>query len=151
MARQNPRRRRRRNPGMDLMGTAKRTIAAAIPAVAGGAIISFVDAKLLADRPQAVRIGGKVVLAALASVMLRSRPATAQLLMGAILGSLGYELGTKLSGGLVTPNKAATVQALGTLIREDPAAMSALIDSTGQYATVPHLQGFESMADVNLG
>jgi hypothetical protein len=151
MARQNPGRRRRRNPGMDLMGTAKRTIAAAIPAVAAGAITSLIDAKFLGDRPQGVRIGVKILEAGAVAVLLRSRPNTAAIMMGAILGSLGAELGTKLSGGLVTANKAATVQALGTLLREDPAAMSALIDPSGRYSSVPSLSGFETMQDVNLG
>jgi hypothetical protein len=152
MSRRNPRRRRRRNPGMDLMGTAKRTIAAAIPAVAGGAAMAIIDAKLLADRPIAIRVAAKVVAAAAAGVLLRSRPVTANLVMGAMLGSLGGELALRMSGGLMTPSKAATVQALGTLIREDPGAMSALIDATGAYSgQVPQMSGFESVADVNLG
>lgn len=152
MSRRNPRRRRRRNPGMDLMGTAKRTISAAIPAVAGGAAMAIIDAKLLADRPIVFRVAAKVVAAAAAGVLLRSRPVTANLVMGAMLGSLGGELALKMAGGLMTPSKAATVQALGTLIREDPGAMSALIDATGAYSgQVPQMSGFETMADVNLG
>jgi hypothetical protein len=144
------RRRRRHNPAMGgIMSTAKRTIAAAIPSVAGGALMSLIDSKLLADRPLWMRVGGKIVAAAGAGMLLRRRPDTAKLLMGAMLGSLGYELGAKLSGGLVTANKAQTVQALGTLIRADPQAMGALVDATGAY--IPAFAGSPQMVDSNLG
>ena len=49
------------------MSVAKRTLFATVPAVAGGAAISLIDAKLLANQSQAVRTVGKIV-AALAMV-----------------------------------------------------------------------------------
>lgn len=133
--------RRRRNPSFDIMGMAKRTIAAAIPSVAGGAIISIVDAKLLANQSLPVRIGGKVAAAVVAGLLLRSRPDTARLMMGSILGTLGYELGTKLNGGILAPTKTSGLAQLAWLLRADPQAMNALIDASGQPQTVPNLQG----------
>ena len=156
----NPRRRRRRNPGRmgGIVGMAKKTLKAAIPAVAGGALMSLIDAKLLATLPggQAVRFAGKVVAAGAAAVVLRKWPATAQIMMGAMLGSAGYELGAKLAGGLVAPDKRATTEALVMLSRQDPQGMAALVSASGALYTVPSLAGGlqlpdMSMQDVNLG
>jgi hypothetical protein len=130
------------------MSTVKRTIAAAIPAVAGGAVMSLIDSKLLANQSQAVRIGGKIAAAGAVGVLLRRRPDTAKVLMGAMLGSLGYELGAKLSGGMVAPNKEQAAKQLGQLIRADPQAMGALIDASGAY--VPAFAG-PQMIDANVG
>lgn len=151
------RRRRRRNPAGigNVMQTAKKTIAIAIPAVAGGAIMSLIDAKVLAGRPQWMQVAGKVFAAGLVSVGLRKRPATAQILMGAMLGTLGYQLGARLSGGVVAPNAAEAAKSMGYLVRENPAMFGALVDSSGQYLPGPSLSGLEippmNMVDVNLG
>jgi hypothetical protein len=151
------RRRRRRNPAGigNVMQTAKRTIAIAIPAVAGGAIMSLIDAKLLAGRSQWIQVAGKVVAAALVGVALRKRPSTAQILMGSMLGTLGYQLGARLSGGVVAPNAAEAAKSMGYLVRENPAMFGALVDSSGQYLPGPSLSGLEippmNMVDVNLG
>lgn len=128
------------------MGTIKRLIAAGIPAVAGGAVTSLIDNKLLDKQPTYLRVGGKLVAAGLAAVFLRRSPTTAQVLMGSILGTVGYEVGTKLAGGILAPNKPA---ALSLLVREDPTTMQALVSANGQVQSLPSLSGFGG--DVNLG
>lgn len=70
-------------------GALKFTLATAVPAVAAGAVASFVDAKFLADKSQPVQIGGKLALGLAAAVALRSRPVTAAAIMGGIFGNIG--------------------------------------------------------------
>lgn len=137
--RRNPSRRRRRNP-MDLMGTAKRTIAAAVPAVAGGALVSVLDAKFLAKRSTGVQIAAKLVAAAAAGAFLRSRPQTALLLQGAILGSLGSQITAQLG----------SQTGMQYLVGADGQAMSALMDASGALNTMPSLHGLGTF-DPNLG
>jgi hypothetical protein len=140
----NPSRRRRRNP-MDIMGTAKRTVAAAVPAVLGGAIVSILDAKVLGSQPLGLRVVGKLVAAAAAGAFLRSRPVTASLIQGAMLGSLGAELAAKFLPG------ATNAPTTGYLI---PAGqgMSALIDASGATNTMPSLHGLSGpVLDYNVG
>ncbi len=143
-----------------MMTTIKDTVRTAIPAVAGGAVMSIIDAKLLADKSPVFRVAGKLLAAAAAGMLLRKRPQTAHVLMGAMLGTLGYELGANFSGGIVAPDKKSAVapaaKAMQALIREDPAAMNALVTSTG-VTSLPSLEGTELSQgqaiydDVNLG
>lgn len=154
--RRNPRR-RRRNPSMNIMATAKRTISAAVPAVAGGALVSLIDAKLLGGRPLALRVAGKLVAAAAAGAFLRSRPDTARILQGAMLGSLGYELGARMAGGIVAANPADAAQqasGMGYLVRADGGggSLSALVDASGQTNSMPSLHGLGApVFDPNIG
>jgi len=139
--RRNPSRRRRRNP-MDIMGTAKRTIAAAVPAVAGGALVSVLDAKVLSKQSLPVRVVAKLVAATAAGAFLRSRPDTAKLVQGAILGSLGAELGARMAGG--------TMSGLAYLVGADGQMMQALVDSSGAVNSMPQLRGLDTSFDPNL-
>jgi hypothetical protein len=145
------RRRRRRNPGgLNVKALIKQLISAAIPAVGAGAAMSLVDTKLLAGKSQAIRYAGKVGLAAAIALLLRSRPTAAATAMGAVFGSLGYDLGTKLGG------PASTMSHIAYLVAADRQAMNALIDSNGQPQTTPSLNGMGRPAmngpnDLSLG
>jgi hypothetical protein len=146
----NGRRRRRRNPGFDIMGIARQLMSAAIPAVAGGAALSLFDTKVLAGKSPAIRYAGKIGAAAAVALLLRSRPDTARLVMGAVFGSLGYDLGTKLGG------PGSTLGQIAYLVAADRQAMSALIDSSGAAQTVPSLNGLPPTGmsgppDVSIG
>jgi hypothetical protein len=131
---------------MDIMGTAKRTIAAAVPAVAGGALISLIDAKLLGDKPLGLRVVGKLLAATAVGVLMKNRPDMARLLQGAMIGSLGAELMAKVAPGLLGP-----APTTGYLV---PAGqgMAALIDASGATNSMPSLHGLSGpVLDYNVG
>lgn len=148
--------RRRRNPGGGGMGAiVKQTISTAIPALAGGAVMGLVDTKILGNASTPVRIGGKLALAAIAGRFLRKRPATAYTVMGAMLGTAGYDLGVRFGGGAVAPTPAAAAQQLKSLVYEDPAALRGLVYEMGRLQIQQEPSLGESVAqefqDVNLG
>jgi len=143
--------RRRRNPGMGggIGAMVKRTISNTVPAVIGGGVMAVIDNKLLSTFSPLVRTIGKLGVAAVAGRVLRKRPAAAYLTMGAMLGTIGYEWGTRFLGGVVAASKPQGMRQLAMLIREDPAAMSALVTSQG-IQTLPSLSGTELPADTDF-
>lgn len=131
-------RRRRRNPEGGVVSIIKQTVATAIPAVAAGGVMALVDNKLLGDKAMPVQVLGKLGLAAAVGYLLRSRPRTAAVSMGAILGGLGYQLAAQLNGGVVATD---TRSAMSALVRADPRAMAALVNRNGTLRTTPTLSG----------
>jgi hypothetical protein len=125
-------------------GIVKFTLAAAVPAMAGGAIKGLLDGKILGKQSAPVQILGTLGVAAALGAALRRHPVTAAALMGGILGPVGSSLTARLQGGIQTSSATQTQQALGLLIREDPyaaRAMSALIDTAGRPMNTPSLHG----------
>lgn len=148
--RRNPHRRhRRRNPGgLSILSIVKSTISAAIPSLAGGAVMALVDVKVLGDKAMPIQVLAKLGLAGAAGYVLRGRPRTAALAMGAMMGSLGYQLASQAAGGVVAPSASAGAKQVAALIRQDPTAMQALVARNGTLMTTPQLSGMgQSMGD----
>lgn len=114
----------RRNPGF--VGAAKETLFAALPAVAAGAGIGFVDTKILAGRSIIIRVGAKLGAAAVAAMALRSRPKMAFATMGAILGTVGYEGGVRVGGGVIAASKTQGMKELAAMAAEDEQSLGLL-------------------------
>jgi hypothetical protein len=106
-------RRRRRNPGAIREGIGL-LIKSLIPALAGGGILGFIDAKFLGAKGTAFRTVGKGVLAGVLGIVGRKYlgPAGAGVAVGAVLGSIGYEGGYRLGGGVVADSKKAALKEL---------------------------------------
>lgn len=139
-------RHRRRNPGgAGFKSTLRQIFGVAVPAVVAGGASGFIDSKLLSSKPLYVRILAKLAEAFGVSMLLRSRPQAASAAMGAILGSIGYEQGVAMAGGVIAgaspAAKAAGVQAL---ITEDPRAMGVLVKAMGAA-------GYQLDNNVSLG
>lgn len=150
--RRNPahrRHRRRRNPGGGgMVSIVKSTIASAIPAIAAGGVMAILDAKLLGDKAMPVQVLGKLAAAAGVGYLLRNRPRTSALAMGAMLGGLGYQLAAKLNGGVVAASPKDAAKEISALIRQDPRAMASLVRTDGSLNTTPSLSGMgSSMGD----
>lgn len=149
MARHAHRRRRRRNPALNIKGVIKSLLSIGLPAVAGGAVVSLIDNKLLAGKSKALRYAGKLGAAVGVSLLLKSKPQMAAAAMAGILSGIGYDLGTQIGG------PASTISQIAYLVSADRQAMSALIDASGAPQTVPSLNGMgQAMSgpnDVVLG
>lgn len=141
--RRNPhhhRRHRRRNPGGGMGGIVKRTIAAAVPSMAAGAVVAIADAKLFADKPMGLQVLGKLIMVGGAGYLLRNRPHTAALVMGSIFGTLAYQLAANAAGGMVAPDKTDATKKIAALVYADR-RMAALVERNGQLRTQPTLSG----------
>lgn len=132
-----------KNPSMgSIKAAVKQTVTTAIPALAGGALMGLIDAKVLAGRQIGLRILGKLTAAGIAMALMRKYPRSAATMAGAMLGTLGYELLTRFAGGFVATSKEEVKKELGALVREDPYAMQGLINAAGMsYPQYPSLQG----------
>lgn len=155
--------RRRRNPGMGggIKGALKTVFMAAIPALGGGFVANFIDAKFLADKNIVVRILAKLAQAGAAAMLFRNKPVIAYATMGAIIGSVGGDFGTRMAGGVVVgATPVAKAQGVAALITEDPRTMGVLVEgmrgmgyqidsnvSLGDPSALPA----GSYQDVNLG
>lgn len=136
--RSNPRRRhhrRRRNPGIGAYAKSALhdVMIAAIPATIGGIVIGFADAKLLGPLGTIGRNVGKLVLMAGLAALLRKRlgPVGTGVMSGAILGTIGHEVGVRLGGGMVTMTKREGVRELVEMAATDAetqAELGALVD-----------------------
>jgi hypothetical protein len=109
---------------------------AAIPATVGGIVIGFLDSKLLGTQGTIVRNVGKVMTAILVSTIGRRwLGATGSgIAMGAILGTIGHEVGVRLGGGMVTMTKREGVRELVEMAATDAetqAELGALIEDEG--------------------
>lgn len=144
--RRNPHRRhhRRRNPGGGgLVTIVKSTIAAAIPSMAAGAGLAIIDSKVFKDKAMPVQVIGKLGLAAGLGYALRGRPRTACLVMGAIMGGLGYQLAAQAAGGVVAPDKQDAAKKMAALVYADR-RMASLVNVNGTLRTQPSLSGMGS-------
>jgi hypothetical protein len=147
---------RRHNPG-GVGGIISSVLGAGIPALLAGGATGFVDAKFLSSMSPIARIGSKVALAAAIGLALRKRPALAGAAMAGVIGTLGYETGVRVGGGVVATSKPEAMSQLGILINEDPRArgelgayysnMGALVPSSAAAITTP---SYASIG-VNLG
>lgn len=122
--RSNPHKRRRhhrrhRNPmGGGIKGIGAGLVKSGITAVAAGAASSFVEAKFLGKQSVMVRALARAGMAVGAGMMLRGKPLAAATAIGAILGPIGGEQGTKMGGGLVL-HGLGSMQALAEHIAEN--------------------------------
>jgi hypothetical protein len=64
--------------------------------------------------------------------------------MGAMLGSLGYQLAAQLQGGMVATSTPDAAKKISALIRQDPRAMASLVRVDGSLNTTPSLSGMGS-------
>ncbi len=139
--------RRRRNPGMGggIKGAVRQVFMTAIPALGGGFVANFIDAKFLADKNIVIRILAKLAQATLAGVLFRSRPVVAYATMGAVIGSVGGDFGTRMAGGVVVgATPIAKAQGVAALITEDPRTMGVLVEGMRGM-------GFHIDSNVSLG
>lgn len=118
--RRNPHRRhRRRNPGMG-GGTFGLLVKTSLPALATGAGLGLIDAKILANKPAIVGVLTKVGVGALSAVLLRRRaPAVGAAIASAAFGSVGHALGVKFGGGVIAGSKQQTIQELAAMAATD--------------------------------
>lgn len=154
-------RRRMRNPGgPGFKGALRSVFMVGVPAIGAGALANFVDAKFLADKHIVIRVLAKVVQAALAGMMFRRRPVVAYASMGAIIGSIGGDFGTRLAGGAVVgATPIAKAQGVAALIEEDPRTMGVLVEGMrgmgyqidNNVSLGGELPGGGQYQDVNLG
>lgn len=119
---------------------------AAIPATIGGVVIGFADAKLLGPLGTIGRNVGKLVLMAGLAALLRKKlgPVGTGVMSGAILGTIGHEVGVRLGGGMVTMTKREGVRELVEMAATDAETqneLSALVDGPDE------LEGFTENAN----
>lgn len=124
--------RRRRNPGgpsSGIKGALRGVFMTAIPAVVAGGVANFIDAKFLSDKNIVIRILAKLAQAAAAGALFRRKPVIAYATMGAVMGSIGGDFGTRLAGGAVVgAAPAAKAAGVAALITEDPRTMGVLVE-----------------------
>lgn len=111
-------------------------VIAAVPAVVGAAGFSFLDAKFLGPYGVAIRNAAKLAFAAILGTVGRRYlgKTGSSVAVGAVLGSMGAELGIKLAGGMVTTSQKESVGALITQAAYDGNmrhALGALVDAGG--------------------
>lgn len=142
------RRHRRRNPGGGgIVSIVKTTIASAIPAMAAGGAMAFVDSKLFKDKAMPVQVVGKLALAAGAGYLLRNRPRTAALVMGAVMGGVAYQLVAQANGGVVAPDQQDAGKKMAALVYANR-RMASLVNQNGSLRTQPSLSGMgQGMGD----
>lgn len=128
--RRNPhgRRRRRRNPGMG-GGIVKQLIATALPAAGVGAALGFMDTKILKDKKPIFGVLAKVGAGIGASLLLRKRPALALPIAGACFGTLGYQGGVKVAGGVVSSAPTDAAKELAEMAATDEETFGVLTES----------------------
>lgn len=128
----NPRKRRRRsrrrNPSLkstlgDLMGIA-------LPATVGGAAIGFIDSKFLGTSGFMIRTAGKVAVALGIGHFGKKMfgDVGSKVAMGAVLSTIGHEVGVKFGGGMISMTKEEGVEALIEMAAEDE-EVAALIEA----------------------
>lgn len=138
--------RRRRNPGTGagIKGAVKSVFMVAVPALVAGGLANFIDAKI-ADKHILLRIGAKLAQAAGAAMLFRRRPVIAYAAMGAAIGSIGGEFGTRMGGGVVVGGTPiAKAQGVAALITEDRNTMAVLVEGMGRI-------GYQIDNNVSLG
>lgn len=156
--------RRRRNPGgpgIGIKGALRSVFVTAVPALGAGFVANFIDAKFLSDKNIVIRILAKVAQAAACGALFRRRPVMAYASMGAVLGSIGGDFGTRVAGGVIVgATPVAKAAGVAALITEDPRTMGVLVEgmrgmgysidnnvSLGDPSALPA----GSYQDVNLG
>lgn len=123
----------------------KGTIRTAIPALAGGGIMAAIDAKLIGNRSTVVRVLAKLAAATAAGVFLRKKPQFALPMMGAMLGTLGYEQVARMMGGVSAASPPRAISQMASLVREDPRAMSALVTQVNGMKGMRGLKGMRGV------
>lgn len=133
LRRRNPRRRmmmrhrRRRNPGR-FTDTIKMFFGAGIPGLVGTGLAGFLDAKFLSGQSTLIRVGARLAEALVAAFTLRSKPMAAYAAIGGLIGSVGWEQGYAMGGGVtVGATPVAKAAGVAALVREDPRAMGVLV------------------------
>jgi hypothetical protein len=122
----NPRRRRRRhNPGF-AGGAVATMIGGGLPGAVGGAAAALIDSTVLTKSSILVRVGSKVVLAALGGALLRRNPVRAAGLVGGLMGTAAYTGVLKATGGVVSGNRVSGMQELAAMAAEDEASLGLL-------------------------
>jgi hypothetical protein len=144
-------RRRRRNPG--IAGFARQgmrdIVMAAIPATIGGIVIGLMDAKLLGPMGTIGRTVGKIVTAVIVAAVGRKwlGPMGTGVAMGAILGTIGHEVGIRLGGGILATSKKEGIKELVEMAATDAetqAELGALIEGNfGDESTATAVSSYE--------
>lgn len=135
------RRARRRNPGIGAYARAglRDIVTAAIPATIGGLAIGFIDSKFLGSQGTIARNIGKVLTAVALAALGRKwfGPVGTGVALGAVLGTIGHEVGVRLGGGMVAMSKTEGVRELVAMAATDDETqreLGALIEG-GDFAT----------------
>lgn len=121
----------------------------AIPATVGGIIIGVIDSKLLGPMGTIGRVAGKLVTAVLVAAIGRRwlGPMGTGVAMGAILGTIGHEVGIRLGGGIVATSKKEGVQELVEMAATDAevqAELGALVEGgMGDESTATAVSSYE--------
>jgi hypothetical protein len=122
---------------------------AAIPATLGGVVIGFMDSKFLGPLGTIGRMVGKILTAVVVAAVGRKwlGPVGTGVAMGAILGTVGSEIGVRLGGGMVAMTKREGVQELVEMAATDAqtqAELGALIEGgIGDESTAQAVTSYE--------
>lgn len=154
--RRNPRRftaarrhfRRRRNPGIG--GGLALFAKTGIPAVLAGGTAGFVEAQFLGKSSALVQVGAKLGIAAGLGLLTRKHPMLSVSLMAGVLGTLGFEQGVKMGGGVVAMSAAGGAKQTALLVRHDPQAMGLLVRSIQGMGRGGHGHGMRSIGAQRL-
>lgn len=148
----NPRRkrRRRRNPSLaaTVRGGLGDALALALPATFGGAAIGFVDSKIggrfgFVGRT-AVKLGVAIAAGTIGRKFLGARGG--DVAMGAVLSTIGHEIGVRAGGGIVALTRREGVSALLDAAADDP-EIAALLDAPPDEDAIGQGKGYlRSMA-----
>jgi hypothetical protein len=145
--RRNPmRRRRRRNPAFG--GVVKDMVKTAVPALATGALLGFLDAKPLDGKPAIVRVLAKVGVGVAGGIGL-SKIGKAQMgaaVAAAAFGTIGYDGGVKLGGGVQGGGKMSAMGDVAALAAEDEQAMGVLTESLSGFGVLQGADDVEAAA-----
>jgi hypothetical protein len=119
-------RRRRRNPGGNIKAAVVQTVKTAVPALATGAALGFLDTKVLGGKKPIIGILAKVGIGAASALLLRNRPGLACSVAGACFGTLGYSTGVKFAGGVAAVAGPVAMKEAAKVAAEDQAALGVL-------------------------
>lgn len=114
------RRKKRHNPiGSGIKGLGITVAKGAATAAAIGGLGNFLEAKLLGSRGPFVRALARGAAAIGTGLLLRKHPVAALTGMGALLGPIGGEQGTKLGGGMIAFSKSVGAKKLAEMAADD--------------------------------
>lgn len=122
---------------------------AAIPATIGGVVIGLMDSRFLGPMGTVGRMVGKLLTAVVVAAVGRRflGPMGTGVAMGAILGTIGSEIGVRLGGGMVAMTKKEGVQELVEMAATDAetqAQLQGLIEGgVGEESSAQAVSAYE--------
>lgn len=134
------RRRHRRNPGGV---NVKHTFKLLIAGFAAGGLAAFID-KMLSGKSQIAANLAKVGAAVIVAVVGKRYPSASAAAVGALSGSVGYAMVTRMGGGIVAHSPAGAVKGLAEMSDDYPemgallqGGLGALLEGDDDFGDLP--------------